>query len=360
MPNIKTGHDLAGLEEYSPKPGYSPEAVVPAGVLPATSRWLREGSVTPPSAPKLVTLPVPDPIPPARTCRNGLWTRRKLSRAAAAVVILILVSVVFSVGSVSPTAGNISGDAPAQLSGTDPQTSMSIEVRNPAPPQPLVLSPPVVDNSKTTMATPPIDNPKAKTSLPPARSLDPATSTATTPSAGGGQVDKPPAQIGPAASPATGGQVAMLPPHDPAPAATDGVRCDPFSNPAVVMESIAATDGGPGIATFNTIRLNVLRAAPSEYTYWIIAHLFRTDGSPYIAKAQVRSSTGFESHDLQFKDVVGSVRDIYIVEADPAGTEQLRQNNATQLDGSQDATRQQPPPGQVVSMTCHVTKTRQQ
>jgi hypothetical protein len=158
------------------------------------------------------------------------------------------------------------------------------------------------------------------------------------------------------------------PPHQPPPAQTDfgpsgpGISCSPFTSPAVLVRAIAATDGNPGIATHNFIDLDVLRATRPGYTYWIIAHLIGTNGdaSPYIAKQQVRSNPGIENDALQLDADINSVWEIYIVEADPGGTEQLRQNNQLPMDGSQDnqPVRANPPPAQTVSVTCRVTKTR--
>ncbi|MGH3693544.1 MAG: hypothetical protein ACRDRX_06035 [Pseudonocardiaceae bacterium] len=158
------------------------------------------------------------------------------------------------------------------------------------------------------------------------------------------------------------------PQHHPPPQQADlgpagtGVSCSPFTDPAVRIKTIAATDGLPGIATHNFIDLEMLRDNRPGYTYWIIAHLIGTngDGSPYIAKQQVRSGIGAESYALRLDAAVNSVREIYLVEADPEGTEKLRQNNQLPMDGSQDdqSVRVNPPPGQTVSVTCRVAKTR--
>lgn len=154
------------------------------------------------------------------------------------------------------------------------------------------------------------------------------------------RIDPTPSAVSLPPGPQVGGPRPMGPSHHhrpppPPPEQTDfgpagtGVSCSSFTAPAVRVKAIAATDGLPGIATRNFIDLEVLRANRPGYTYWIIAHLVGTngDGSPYIAKQQVRSSAGTESHALQLDAGINSVRDVYIVEADPDGTEKLRQNN---------------------------------
>ena len=143
--------------------------------------------------------------------------------------------------------------------------------------------------------------------------------------------------------------------------AAEGISCSPRPDAAVRISAISADDGRAGIATYNTITVEVSRENRTGHTYWLLAHVFEVgETGPYIAKDQVFDDIGTRTYALQLDSQVNSVREIFIVEADPVGTAMLRWNNSLPMDGSadRDMVRVNRPPAPVVSATCRVTKTR--
>lgn len=213
----------------------------------------------------------------------------------------------------------------------------------------VVMGPPWSSTSETPGATSgPTTAPATPAATPPATPAPaaplpsqvpgPAVAAPSGPQPIPGRIDPSQPAINPPPGPGSGDPgpmgprpVGPPPPHHPPPPpqqqvdfgpAGTGVSCSSFTDPAVRIKAITAADGLPGIATHNFIDLEVLRANRPGHTYWIIAHLIGAngDGSPYIAKQQVRNSAGTESYPLQLNADINSVREIYLVEADPGGT----------------------------------------
>jgi hypothetical protein len=145
---------------------------------------------------------------------------------------------------------------------------------------------------------------------------------------------------------------------DVGPRPTDDVQCNPFSDPAITIESIAQTSGSLRIGRENTVKIDVLRAAPPGHTYWLVTRLL-TFQKPYIVKQKVATSAGKASYPLSFPNSSpGTPRDVYFMEGDAAETVGLEENYNLPPGQAGDDQRQSPPPGKIVSVTCRVTKSQ--
>lgn len=138
-----------------------------------------------------------------------------------------------------------------------------------------------------------------------------------------------------------------------------GVTCNGGpAEPAVVIVNLAAADGGLGIAQHNVLTVEVERDVGTGRTYWVMVHLYRTDGDPYFAKGKLSPAPGRQQVPLQFDDAVGSRRDVYVVEADPAATADLERNLAGQFTFSDNPDRLYGPAAPTISPVCLVEKQR--
>ncbi|MFC5951947.1 hypothetical protein ACFQH9_27155 [Pseudonocardia lutea] len=143
------------------------------------------------------------------------------------------------------------------------------------------------------------------------------------------------------------------------PAGPTGVNCE-VGGPGgdVRFLSVAADDGAPGIPVRIRVDLEVVRPAHPGRTYWLIARPF-TEGLPFSAEAALRTDTGPASSVLTFDSPVGSVRDLFVVEADAGAGAWLQASHEHDGDGGGAQERAALPPGtRTVSATCRVERTR--
>lgn len=123
---------------------------------------------------------------------------------------------------------------------------------------------------------------------------------------------------------------------------------------------VAGADGQAGIPQSIRVDVEVIESAAPGHRYWLMLRLF-TEGLPYYAKAAVRSDTGLDSYVLTFDSPIGSVRDLFVVEADPGAGQWLQESFAADQagDASWAQKRGSLPPGvETVSGTCRVERTR--
>jgi hypothetical protein len=143
-----------------------------------------------------------------------------------------------------------------------------------------------------------------------------------------------------------------------------GLGCIASDSQAVSIVLVSPDDGKGGVAKYNTLTVDVRRNSLAGHTYWLMVHVLggQNEDSPYFAKQQIVDNIGTQRVALQLDSAVGSTREVFVVEADADGTAILRKNHDLPMDGSRDRdpSRINPPPGQVVSGTCQVTKTRDQ
>ena len=141
---------------------------------------------------------------------------------------------------------------------------------------------------------------------------------------------------------------------DTGPPDSEGVHCEQLPNPEVLIRSIVAQDGRPGISAKDTVALDVLQPLQPGHTYWLVEHLLAFD-HPYKVLDKVTGGPGQTSIELLFpKSSVGTAREVYIMEGDPTETIGLENN----FNAPSDNDRLAPPPGRIVSANCRVTKTR--
>ncbi|GAA4690616.1 hypothetical protein GCM10023215_29130 [Pseudonocardia yuanmonensis] len=143
------------------------------------------------------------------------------------------------------------------------------------------------------------------------------------------------------------------------PAGPTGVNCDVGGEGGDVrFLSVAGDDGRPGIPVRIRVDLEVVRPAPPDHAYWLMLRVF-TEGLPLFAKAPVRADTGAASYVLTFDSPIGSVRDLFVVEADAGAGSWLQESVEHDGDGSWAQKRGALPPGtRTVSNTCRVERTR--
>jgi hypothetical protein len=152
-----------------------------------------------------------------------------------------------------------------------------------------------------------------------------------------------------------------LPSPEEAAAGPTGVNCALGGTGGTVrFLQVAGADGQPGIPSSIRVDVEGIEPAAPGHTYWLMLRLF-TEGLPYYAKAAVRPDTGLASYVLTFDSPIGSVRDIFVVEADPGAGQWLADSYAA--DQAQDATWAQkrgglPPGAETASGTCRVERTR--
>jgi len=140
-----------------------------------------------------------------------------------------------------------------------------------------------------------------------------------------------------------------------------GVNCDLGGTGGTVrFLGVTGADGQPGIPKSIRVDIEVAQPAAPQHTYWLMLRLF-TEGLPFYAKAAVRTDTGLASYVLTFDSPVGSVRDLFVVEADPAAGAWLQDSyDADQAGDSSWAQKRGglPPGTDMVSRTCRVERTR--
>jgi hypothetical protein len=143
------------------------------------------------------------------------------------------------------------------------------------------------------------------------------------------------------------------------PAGPTGVHCDVGGEGSDVrLLSVVPDDGQPGIPTRIRVDLETVRPADPGHTYWLMLRQF-TEGLPSYATAPVRADSGPASYVLTVDSPVGSVRDLFVVEADPAAGDRLRESHEHDGDGSGAQERGALPPGTAtVSGTCRVERAR--
>ncbi|MCE3552334.1 hypothetical protein LWC33_12795 [Pseudonocardia sp. RS11V-5] len=143
------------------------------------------------------------------------------------------------------------------------------------------------------------------------------------------------------------------------PAGPGGVNCgDGGAGADVRFLSVASDDGQPGIPARIRVDLEVVEPADPDHTYWLMLRLF-TEGLPFFAKAPVRADSGPASFVLAFDSPIGSVRDLFVVEADAGAGQWLRESYEHDGDSSWAQKRGSLPPGtDIVSGTCRVERTR--
>ncbi|MFR9801964.1 hypothetical protein ACL02T_06620 [Pseudonocardia sp. RS010] len=141
-----------------------------------------------------------------------------------------------------------------------------------------------------------------------------------------------------------------------------GVNCDVGGDGGDVRDvrlvSVASDDGEPGIPIRIRVDLEIVRPADPGHTYWLMLRLF-TEGMPFFAKAPVRTDSGPASFVLTFDSPIGSVRDLFVVDADAGAGDRLRESYEHDGDSGWAQKRGALPPGtDVVSGTCRVERTR--
>lgn len=143
------------------------------------------------------------------------------------------------------------------------------------------------------------------------------------------------------------------------PAGPTGVNCAVGGEGGDVrFLSVAADDGQPGIPIRIRVHLEIVKPADPDHTYWLVLRLF-TEGMPFLAKAPVRTDSGPASFELVFDSPIGSVRDLFVVEADSGAGQWLRESHEHDGDSSWARKRGALPPGtDIVSGTCRVERTR--
>jgi hypothetical protein len=153
-----------------------------------------------------------------------------------------------------------------------------------------------------------------------------------------------------------------LPGPEEATAGPTGVNCALGGGGIGTVRFLGVTgaDGQAGIPASIRVDVEVMEPAAPEHTYWLMLRLF-TEGLPYYAKAAVRADTGLASYVLTFDSPIGSVRDIFVVEADQGAGAWLAESYAA--DQAQDASWAQkrgalPPGAETASGTCRVERTR--
>ncbi|MEU7813140.1 hypothetical protein [Pseudonocardia sp. NPDC049154] len=143
------------------------------------------------------------------------------------------------------------------------------------------------------------------------------------------------------------------------PVGPTGVNCDVGGGGGDVrFLSVASDDGQPGIPIGIRVDLEVVQPADPDHTYWLVLRLF-TEGMPFFAKAPVRTDSGPASFVLAFDSPIGSVRDLFVVEADAGAGQWLRESHEHDGDSSWAQKRGALPPGtDIVSGTWRVERTR--
>ncbi|GAA2850777.1 hypothetical protein GCM10010472_04830 [Pseudonocardia halophobica] len=143
------------------------------------------------------------------------------------------------------------------------------------------------------------------------------------------------------------------------PAGPTGVNCDVGGEGGDVrFLSVASDDGRPGIPIRIRADLEIVKPADPGHTYWLMLRPF-TEGMPFFAKAPVRTDSGPASFQLAFDSPIGSVRDLFVVEADAGAGQWLRESHEHDGDSGWAQKRGALPPGtDIVSGTCRVERTR--
>ncbi|WP_093088412.1 hypothetical protein [Pseudonocardia oroxyli] len=139
-----------------------------------------------------------------------------------------------------------------------------------------------------------------------------------------------------------------------------GVACDPGPGGTVRFLGVTGADGAAGIPQSIRVDVEVIEPAAPGDTYWLMLRLF-TEGLPFYAKAPVRTDTGLASYVLTFDSPIGSVRDLFVVEADPGAGQWLQDSYAADQAGDSSWAQKRgalPPGARTASGTCRVERTR--
>ncbi|GAA4545524.1 hypothetical protein [Pseudonocardia xishanensis] len=140
-----------------------------------------------------------------------------------------------------------------------------------------------------------------------------------------------------------------------------GVNCDIGGEGGTVrLLGVTGADGQAGIPASMRVDIEVAQPAAPLHTYWLVLRLF-TEGLPFYAEAAVRTDTGPASYVLTFDSPVGSVRDLFVVEADQDAGAWLQESVDADRAGDSSWAEKRgglPPGTDTVSETCRVERTR--